>query len=148
MNTFTINITDITGRSWTMEWTPSTSKNKKLSDADIEAVVAFIKTSNWRKGASRAAKNCYDTLTAQIANLIINAVSTSLDHSDALIERLTNLLDTDALSKMGEVLFMQCIRIAMAEADTDENYNRMCALLKKLIKADKLFTIDFVDNQD
>lgn len=148
MNTFTINITDITGRSWTMEWTPSTSKNKKLSDADIEAVVDFIKTSNWHKGASHAAKNCYDNLAAQIANVIINAASTTLDHSDELIDRINNLLDTDALSRKGEELFMRCVGIAMFEPDTDENYKRMCNLLKKIIKTDKLFSIDFVHNQD
>lgn len=146
MKTFTINFTDFTGRCWTMNWIPSTSKNKKLSDDDIAAVVHFIKTLNWPKSTSPAAKNCYETLAAQIANKIIDAVSISENHADDFLERLVNAYDSKALSPKGVELFYECVLLG-EECPTLEKLNLLSKVLRKLVKTEKLFAVKFAEDE-
>ena len=147
MTTYTINFTDFTGHFWTMEWTPSTSKNKNLTQDDIHAVVTFIKTGKWPQNAHAAAQNCYDMLASQISNTIVDAASVSEEHSDKLIKRMFDLLDAEALSRTGTELLMECIFIQRTD-DSDEGYQRFLALLKKLVKIDHLFIVKFADDEN
>ena len=147
MTTYTINFTDFVGHFWTINWEPSTSSNKNLTESDVQAVVTFIKTGNWPKNTRAASRNCYDLLTSQISNIIVDSASVSTEHSAAFIKRLFGLLNEEALSPKGTSLLMECLLIQRTD-DSDEGYQRFLTLLKKLVKIDHLFTVEFADDEN
>jgi hypothetical protein len=147
MNTFTINFTDLIGNFWTMDWEPTTSKNKNLSKADVQAVVTFIKTGTWPKATTPAAKNCYDTLAAHIANTIIEDALGSRRRCEVFLNRILDAYLATALSAKGMVLLKQCI--SMTQNDyTPEKNELLHKRMKKIIKSENLFAVKFAEDEN
>lgn len=147
MTTYIIDFTDFAGHFWTIDWTPTTSKNKNLTQDDIQAVVTFIKTGKWPQNTHAAARNCYDLLASQISNIIVDAASVSEEHSDKFIKRMFDLLDAEALSREGTGLLKECIFIQRTD-DSEAGYQYFLTLLKKLVKIDHLFAVKFADDEN
>ena len=141
MKTYTINFTDFIGNSWVMNWEPTTSKQKNLTETDIAAIAHFLSTRNWPKHTTAAARNCYQMLAAQIANTIIEDISRSSKLSKKFNEKLSDLYCNKVLSKEGAALYEQCILIAHGDP-TPDNVNNLYNRLKKLVKLENLFTVE------
>lgn len=147
MNTFTINFTDLIGHFWTMDWNPSTSKNKNLTDTDVQSVVHFIKTGNWPKSATPAAKNCYDTLAAQIAAIIVEDAVSSSKRSQEIVWKIARAYANYKLSKKGDTLYLQIEELGEGGV-SEENTLRIRKLLKKIIKSENLFAVKFAEDEN
>lgn len=147
MNTFAINFTDLIGNFWTMDWEPSTSKNKNLTEADVQAVVTFIKTGNWPKSATAAAKNCYDTLAVLISSTIVGASVYDYERASATYMKIAHLYDTNKLSSKGNMLFERCHALVEAGA-TEENLVGVFKLMRKIIKSENLFAVKFAEDEN
>jgi hypothetical protein len=146
MNTFTINFTDMIGNFWTIDWTPSTSRNTNLSDKDIHAVVQYIKTGVWPKNTTAAAKNCYDTLAAQIAHSIVELATSSRKNSFALTAKISRAWADHKLSKKGDALYKRFEELGQEEMST-ENTLQIRKLMKKIIKSENLFAVKFAEDK-
>lgn len=148
MTTYTIKFTDFTGNFWTMNWEPSTIKNKPLTDTDLKAVFHFIKTGNWPATTSSNAKNCYDALAAQIANTIIeDSVAAGPERLYEVVRRIEQAYDEYKLSPKAECLYERC-RSLCEEARSTDNTLRMRKLMKKIIKTDNLFAVKFAEDEN
>lgn len=147
MTTFTINFTDFTGHFWNMDWKPSTSKNKRLTEADVQAVVQYIKTGNWPKTSTAAAKDCYGILAAQIAANIVDDAVTSHKRSHELIWKIARSYTNYKFSKKGDALYLQIEELGKKEASV-ENTLRIRKLMKKIIKSENLFAVKFAEDNN
>lgn len=147
MKTFAINFTDLTGHFWNMDWEPATAKKKNLSDADVQAVVHYIKTRNWPANTSTAAKNCFDTLAAEIANLIMEYADSSNEHFNEITAMIERLHKENKLSKKGNKLFDRCVEVSNAPMSADRTLD-MARILRKIIKSENLFAVKFADDRD
>ena len=147
MTTFTINVTDLMDNFWTLKWTPASSKNKNLTEADIQETVNFIKTGNWGKSATTAAKNCYDTLASLIAEVIIDDSWYSRERIHKIILKITRAYYNYSFSKKGDDLYHQLEKLAEKEK-SPKNTIRFRKLLKKIIKSENLFAVKFADDEN
>lgn len=147
MTTYTLNFTDLIGNFWTMDWKPSTSKNKNLAEADIHAVINFIKTGKWAKAPTAAAKNCYDMLAVQIANYIVEEATNSRDRAVSLYSKIVYGWSDQKFSKKGNMIFNQ-IEQCIKEPKSTENTMQIKKLLKKIIKTENLFAIKLADAEN
>lgn len=147
MNTFTINFTDLIGNFWTMNWEPGTARNKNLKEKDIQDVVQFIKTGSWPKGATAAAKNCYDTLATQIATTIVEDTSSSYERTHALVWKIARLYADYKFSKNGDALYNQIEELS-EEEKSEEKTVKMKRLLRKIIKSERIFAVKFEEDEN
>ena len=147
MNTFAINYTNLVGNFWTMEWEPSTSKNKNLTEADVQAVITFIKTGNWPKSATANAKNCYDTLAAQIAATIVVDMTASLERYREIVMKIARAYSNHKLSEKGNALYLQMGELA-EKGKSVETTLGIRKLMKKLIKSENLFAVKFAEDDN
>ena len=148
MNTYAINFTDFTGHFWNLDWKPTTSKNKNLKDADVQAVIHYIRTGNWPAATSVAAKNCYDTLAAQIANTIIEeSTAAGSERMTTLILKIDRAYTECKLSTKGDELYEHCGELA-SNPRSPENILRLKKLLKKILKNENLFAVKMAVDED
>lgn len=141
MNTYAINFTDFTGHFWNLDWKPTTSKNKNLKDTDVQSVVHYIRTGNWPVVTSVAAKNCYDMLAAQIANVIIDdCITGGSNRLNEVVLRIERAYAENRLSPKGDELYERCGKVA-AELSSEENRLVLRKLLTKILKNENLFAV-------
>lgn len=145
MKTFAITFTDFAGHFWNVDWEPATSKNKPLSKADIQAVVHYIKNGSWPKNTSVAAKNCYDTLASQIANIITEDAFASIERSQEAVWVITDVYSKRDFSPKGQALLT---RLEQIKNNPKTPTNERKGVIKKLIKTENLFAVKFAEDED
>jgi hypothetical protein len=103
MNIFAIKVRSFTNASWKMNWNPA--QNINASDSDALAAAHYIKNGVWDTNASPVAKKCYDVLTEQITDRIVEDNFTTAFHIQTLTMLIKYYHEENKFSPKGNLLF-------------------------------------------